>query len=305
MLVLSGCLAQPRVISQSPVAVTITPFQPAMNTAAPTTFLATTATTFLIPANTPPPPALTPTTELTVQEPTNDSPSRDPTPAPPSNTTITVPILLYHHISDTLDSQYNVHPDRFAEQMKWLYDRGYSTVTVADVARAINEGAELPPRPVVLTFDDGYLDVYKNAYPILQQYGFVATFYIIAETVDTAGNLNTKKLQKLLAGGWEIGSHSMTHADLTAESDWENEILNAKMVLEDKLATNIFTFAYPFGKANLELRAYTLNAGYTAAVGLGSIMEHNAGTLFFLHRKEIKSWYGLDFFDEFMPWKDY
>jgi len=241
---------------------------------------------------------------MILEEPTIDSPPTDPTSTTPSVITVTVPILLYHHISDTLDSQYNVRPERFAEQMKWLYDRGYSTVTIADVARAVNEGFELPPRPVVLTFDDGYLDVYQNAYPILQQYGYVATFYIIANTVDTAGNLNTKKLQKLLASGWEIGSHSMTHADLTGESNWEYEIIGAKSYLEDKLDTDIFTFAYPFGKANLELRAYTLNAGYSAAVGLGSIMEHNTRTLFFLHRKEIKSWYGLDFFDEFMPWKE-
>lgn len=188
--------------------------------------------------------------------------------------------------------------------MKWLNDRGYSTVTIAEVARAINEGVKLPPQPVVLTFDDGYLDVYQNAYPILQQYGYVATFFIIANTVDTAGNLNTRKLQKLIASGWEIGSHSMTHTDLTSESNWEYEIINSKKVLEEKLATNIYTFAYPYGKANLSLRDFTRDAGYTAAVGLGSIMEHNPGTLFFLHRKEIKSWYGLDFFDEFMPWKD-
>jgi peptidoglycan/xylan/chitin deacetylase (PgdA/CDA1 family) len=141
--------------------------------------------------------------------------------------------------------------------------------------------------------------VYQNAYPILQQYGFVATFYIIANTVDAAGSLNTRKLQKLLASGWEIGSHSMTHADLTTDSDWENEIINARLVLEEKLDTEIRTFAYPYGKANDALKTYTLNAGYSAAVGLGSIMEHNHNTLFFLHRKEIKSWYELDFFEEF------
>lgn len=237
-------------------------------------------------------------------EPVDPGPAIDPTETFDEAESITVPILLYHHVSDTIDSQYNVRPARFAEQMKWLYDRGYTTVTIADVASAISYGTELPARPVVLTFDDGYLDVYQNAYPILQQYGFVATFYIIANTVDAAGSLNTRKLQKLLASGWEIGSHSMTHADLTTDSDWENEIINARLVLEEKLDTEIRTFAYPYGKANDALKTYTLNAGYSAAVGLGSIMEHNHNTLFFLHRKEIKSWYELDFFEEFMPWTD-
>lgn len=217
---------------------------------------------------------------------------------------VTVPILLYHHISDTIDTQYNVHPDRFAEQMKWLHDHDYSTITIADVAHIILEGGKLPERPVVLTFDDGYLDVFQNAYPIMEQYGFVGTFFIIGNTVDTNQNLSTKKLTKLINSGWEIGSHSMSHIDLNQGNHWEYEIIGSKSLLEGKLGVTIQTFAYPYGLADSSVIRYTIDAGYTSAVGLGSNVTHDIHTLFFLNRKEVKSWYGLDFFEDFMPWTD-
>lgn len=307
ILITGGCATNIHMVTQLP-GNTSTPFQPVTAT------LTATATSTISPTATPIPPTSTatstpvPDTPTPSAEPQTDEPINvDPTSISTQSIKtgmITVPILLYHHISETVDTQYNVRPDRFAEQVRWLYDHGYSTVTIADVVRAIREGGELPPRPVVLTFDDGYLDVFQNAFPILSEYGYVASFYIIANTVDAPGSLSTKKLKKLLANGWEIGSHSMTHADLTYSSDWENEIDNSKLVLEEKLGTEIVTFCYPYGKANDAIRLYTSDSGYLAAVGLGSIMDHDANDLFFLHRKEIKSWYGLDFFEGFMPWVD-
>lgn len=301
-LVISGCSMRPQELIFPPPVTTTTPVQPVSNTA--TSLPAPTATT-LPPIEVPTNPAIpTITAEFPTEEPGETAPATETITATQASVKVTVPILLYHHVSESIDTQYNVHPDQFAAQMQWLYDHGYTTVTIADVANAIKKGGELPARPVVLTFDDGYLDVYQNAYPILEQYDFIATFYIIANTVDTTGNLNTRKLQKLIASGWEIGSHSMTHANLTADSDWNYEIIDSRALLEDKLDTEIFTFAYPYGRVNDELKAYTRNAGYSAAVGLGSIMEHSDNTLYFLHRKEIKSWYDLDFFDEFMLWID-
>jgi peptidoglycan/xylan/chitin deacetylase (PgdA/CDA1 family) len=187
--------------------------------------------------------------------------------------------------------------------MKWLSDRGYSTVTISEVTRAIMNGQTLPDRPVVITFDDGYLDVYQNAYPILEKYGFYATFFIIGNTVDTRGNLSTDQLLELVNDGWEIGCHSMNHSYLTSGNNLEQEIVGSKELLEEKIGEAVLTFAYPYGLTNWTVTNYTINAGYTSAVGLGSNMTHSTSSLFFLHRKEIKSWYTLDFFEQFLPWK--
>jgi len=297
--VLTGCQPQVPVFVTQFAWSTNTPFQPVIPT----------ATLTPQPTHTP---AETPTpfpTETPMPEPTQTNPPEPSvvTELPTEEVAageVTVPILLYHHISDTIDTQYNVHPDRFAEQMKWLHEQGYSTITIADVARLIREGGELPGRPVVLTFDDGYLDVFKNAFPIMQQYGFVGTFFIIGETIDVTQNLSTKNLKKLIKNGWEIGSHSMTHIDLKQGNSWEFEIIGSKNLLEEKLGVPIVTFAYPYGLADAAVIRYTIDAGYTSAVGLGSNVTHNANTLYFLNRKEVKSWYGLDFFEDFMPWTD-
>lgn len=299
LVLLAGCLPQtPAFVTQSPLS-SATPFQPLIPTATytPLPTRTPTATPTPFPTDTPMPEP----TETTMPEPT------DPSIYPTIETSaggVTVPILLYHHISDSIDTQYNVHPEQFAEQMKWLYDHGYSTITIADVARLILQGGEIPERPVVLTFDDGYLDVFQNAYPIMQQYGYVGTFFIIGNTVDTYQNLSTKKLKKMINNGWEIGSHSMSHIDLNQGNNWEYEIVGSKNLLEEKLGVTIQTFAYPYGLADSAVIRYTMNAGYTSAVGLGSNVFHDEYSLFFLDRKEVKSWYGLDFFDDFMPWTD-
>lgn len=305
MVFASGCAAQPYPHATQSFEPTLTPFQPAP----------TTAPAVKLPPSTPSTDQVTPTEEIAMMI-TSTQPPEKHTDEPASTTPakqstevhepgmITVPILLYHHVSDTIDTQYNVHPDRFAEQMKWLFDRGYSTISVADLARVIRDGGALPARPVILTFDDGYRDVYENAYPILQRYGFFATFYIIGETVNTRGNLSTNELLELIAGGWEIGSHSMSHTNLKEDNNWDYEIYNSKVFLEEKLGIEILTFAYPYGAANTAIMDYTYDSGYSAAVGLGSIMDHDNYDLYFLHRKEVKSWYELDFFEEFMPWKD-
>lgn len=277
----------------------LTPTRTPTPTDTPTTTPTPTSTATSTPTETPTPTDL-PTSKPLPTEPPEEE---EPTATIGDYGSVTVPILLYHHISDTVSTEYSVHTDQFKEQMKWLSDRGYTSVNISDVSRAIVAGEDLPDRPVVITFDDGYLDVYQNAYPILENYGFFATFFIIGDTVDTRGNLSAEQLQELVNHGWEIGCHSMHHSYLTSGYNLEEEIVGSKVLLESKIGDPVQTFAYPYGLTNATVTNYTINAGYTSAVGLGSIMTHSTSTLFFLHRKEIKSWYTLDFFDQFMPWK--
>ncbi|HPS42685.1 MAG TPA: polysaccharide deacetylase family protein [Anaerolineaceae bacterium] len=216
-----------------------------------------------------------------------------------------VPILLYHHVSSEIsNSQYSIDPASFKEQMKWLKKHGYATITVSELARLIRNGGAMPKRPVIITFDDGYVDVYKNAFPVLRKLGFVATFYIIANTVDTPGNLSSEELKRLADAGWEIGSHSMTHSDLNQSYNLEYEIVESKQLLEFSLGFPITSFCYPYGLAAPSVINYTINAGYQAAVGLGSNFEHSLDTLYYLNRYEIQNWFGLDEFIKYLPWDD-
>ena len=291
---LTACLPGQRK-SASPMATSPTPFQPE-------------------PTSTPLP--ATPTKPDTATVPPTPRPTRTPfstrTSVPPTEVVSTkvakagdklVPILLYHHVSSEIsNSQYSIDPATFKEQMKWLKKHGYDTITVTELARLIRKGGAMPKRPVIITFDDGYVDVYKNAFPVLRKLGFVATFYIIANTVDTYGNLSSEDLIRLADAGWEIGSHSMTHSDLNQSYNLEYEIVESKQLLESSLGLPITSFCYPYGLAAPSVINYTINAGYQAAVGLGSNFYHSLDTLYYLNRYEIQNWFSLDEFTKYLPW---
>jgi len=110
----------------------------------------------------------------------------------------------------------------------------------------------LPLNPVVLTFDDGYLDNYTHAYPILERYGFSGTFFIITGLVDkrTEGYMSWDQIEELHSRGMEIGSHSYTHPDLRGRSDdyiiWQ--VLGSKEAIEARIGEPVRFFCYPSGR---------------------------------------------------------
>lgn len=270
---------------------------------------------FLQPSETPLPPTVTATLAPTATE--TPTPTITPTFAPtatptPSMVTIpagsvTAPILLYHHVStssETQDSRYNIPPEKFEEQIKWLYDNHYQTINISDLANLIYNGGEIPQRPVVITFDDGNIDNYLNAFPILKKYGFVATFYVVQTYVNGKDMISTDQLKDLIQNGWEIGSHSKTHQHLPAISEdlLPEEIRMSKLNLEDLLGTPINSFAFPFGEINDNIIRLTSSYGYKSAVGLGETVTHSMNSIFYLSRIEIQNDYSMEQFISKLPW---
>lgn len=250
----------------------------------------------------------TSTPTLTATATSTSTPTITPTPTPAFITVekgkITVPILLYHHITTALDgSRYNVNPAIFDEQMKWLYDNHYTTISVSQVASLIINGGQMPLRPVVITFDDGNIDVYQNAYPILDKYGFTATFYIVDRYLNGKDMISTAQVKELIQKGWEIGSHSKYHTDLmSVGADLETEIRQSKLDLQERLGITINSFAYPFGLANEQVIDKTIRSGYTSAVGLGEATTHGYYDIFYLNRIEIQADYTMEKFINLLPW---
>jgi len=219
---------------------------------------------------------------------------------------VTVPILLYHHVStDKADSRYNIDPGKFEQQMQWLYDNGYQTITISELVNLIYNGGEIPLRPVVITFDDGNLNNFVNAYPIMKKFGFVGTFYVVQRYVDSDDTMvSTDQLMQLIQNGWEIGSHSKTHAHLTFDGvDLVEEIRMSKLNLEKKLGVTIHSFAYPFGEINEDVIRLTSSYGYSSGVGLGESQTHSRFSVYYLSRIEIRNEYSMEQFEAYFPWK--
>jgi peptidoglycan/xylan/chitin deacetylase (PgdA/CDA1 family) len=220
---------------------------------------------------------------------------------------VIVPILLYHHIGFSLqgDTTYYVSPDTFDKQMNLLYQWGYKTISVELLVRAIKEGAELPPKPIVLTFDDGSETIYENALPVLQRYRFTGVSYIVYNYIGIRNYMTVDQIRAVYAAGWEIGSHSLSHADLTAHPELQmDEIVQSRRQLEALLGLPILTFAYPFGTYNSDSLHYVHQAGYIAAMGLGNESQQGNKNLFYLYRQAISGSEDLKIFALHLPWRE-
>ncbi|MDQ3003910.1 MAG: polysaccharide deacetylase family protein [Chloroflexota bacterium] len=231
------------------------------------------------------------------------------TPIPPwimqGPNEVIVPILLYHHIGiPQSKSLYYISPSEFERQMFLLREWGYQTISVDLLIRAIKEGAELPPKPIILTFDDGGETVFTNALPILQKYGFTGSAYIVHNYVGISAYMNAEQIRALYAAGWEIGSHSISHVDLTVRTDRQrDEIVDSRAKLQSLLGLPILTFAYPFGAYDRDALHYVHFAGYSAAMGLGNDSLQGNKNLFYLYRMAVNGDQNLESFALLLPWR--
>jgi len=204
---------------------------------------------------------------------------------------IFVPILLYHHILEhEVENIYSVNVSSFREQMSYLKENGYSTINTQQLAKAITEGANLPQKPVLITFDDGNENIYLNAYPVMKEFDLTGTVYPIANRLTAGGFLSVDQLNELIIGGWEVGSHGYTHVDLVEYPDaLRNEIGESKKKLEEKLETGILTFAYSFGKASAVTKDWVKRVGYFSGMGLGIQNFHSEKDIWYLSRRQVNS----------------
>lgn len=206
-----------------------------------------------------------------------------PTPAPPAPTPAPryalgetapyIPILMYHYIrevdrdADPLGFRLSVRPDRFAEHLAWLRERGYVGLRMRDLAACLRFN-DCPSRAVALTFDDGYADNATAALPLLRRYGFVATFFIVTGFVGREGYMDWGDLALLRDSGMELGAHTVSHADLAAlDLDQARyEILASRQALEERLGIEVVSFSYPAGSHTPAVRRLIREAGFSSAV---------------------------------------
>jgi len=190
---------------------------------------------------------------------------------------IRVPVLMYHYVStppadaDQYRRDLSVAPQQFWEQVYWLRDNGYTSVTLDELYRALTEGAPLPPKPVVLTFDDGYADAYRIAFPILRNAGMVGTFFVVTEWLDRQhpAYLTWDQARAMAAAGMSIQSHSRSHPDLTNNCDRDclvYQILGSAQTIEAEIGARPRFFCFPSGRYNAAVLDVVAQAGMVGAV---------------------------------------
>ncbi len=208
-----------------------------------------------------------------------------------------IPILMYHYIGanpnpgkDLARDNLSVTPDEFEKQLDFLAKQGFSSVSLDTLYAGLMGTISLPPRPVVLTFDDGYIDFYINAFPILKRFNVHATSFLPTQLVGTGYYMNWNQVTELQSSGLiSFQAHTLHHPDLTtlAPDLAKAEILQSKKELETHLGVPVNWFAYPYGTSNELIWDYVRQAGFIGGVGTWPGNNINEGNIYDLPRIKV------------------
>ena len=200
----------------------------------------------------------------------------------------TVPILCYHRIGGGINRMI-VSTQAFEAQLDYLARNGYRVVRLSDIADFVAGRRQLPKKAVVITFDDGHVSAYHQAFPILKKYGFPATFFLYTDFLTAKEALAWSHIREMAGSGLaDFQSHSKTHANLVVrlpdETDeqyrrrLDNEIRVPRELIERNIATKVTEYAYPYGDANELVLERMARSGYRLGLTVNP-----GGNAFFAH----------------------
>ena len=181
-----------------------------------------------------------------------------------------IPVLMYHKVGDDKDNDAVIREDLFREQMKFLKDNGYNPLTMEQLYEYVVNGAAVPEKPVVLTFDDGYADTYSIVYPIMKEYGFPATVFINPGDIGT--RLTWDQVREMHKNGITISNHGFQHIEMgqLSEAKQIENITKAQEALAKEVGIKDNPwFCYPYGDKN----EFTDSASKKAGIKMGMAMK--------------------------------
>ena len=216
-----------------------------------------------------------------------------------------VRVLMYHRIvdDDVLDGDpWTISTGQFRRQIERFDRNGFTAITPEDYRLFEAGELNLPKKPIVLTFDDGYIEVYSKVFPVLKEYGMKAVVFVLADQSKRSNVwdeenshpgcqlMDSTQILELHGAGFEIGSHTLTHPDLTRVSQdkaWD-EISRSRMLLEILLNAPVRSFSYPFGYVNEAAKQMVKEAGYANAFGAWTGPVHYDGDPFEIRRIVVR-----------------
>jgi peptidoglycan/xylan/chitin deacetylase (PgdA/CDA1 family) len=229
-------------------------------------------------------------------------------PLPADAASVHVPVLMYHYVDDEpppageyADSLTVRTPD-FVDEMDYLVENGYQTVTLADAYLAMAGLKVLPEKAVALTFDDGGLDNYTVAFPILAERGFTGTFFVITKTVGAQGQMDWDQLREMADAGMAIQSHSYSHPGLPGVSDerLRSELVDSRETIAQQIGQPVYVFCYPSGEYDERVIEATRDAGYVMAVATDDGESLGPQSVFEITRTRIQPYVALASFAKYV-----
>lgn len=195
--------------------------------------------------------------------------------ASPSPVTYHIPFLMYHYVeyvrdrNDKTRIMLNTPPHTLEEQITTLKNDGYTFLVAREVGDILDGKRQMPDKPIVLTFDDGYGDFYTDVFPILKRQGVRATIYVISGFLGKPNYMTREQVKEMLVSGYiELGDHTVHHWALRGRKLEEvtHEIADSKITLEKEFGVPIVSFCYPYGSFDVQAISVAASVGYKTAV---------------------------------------
>ncbi|MDQ6816268.1 MAG: polysaccharide deacetylase family protein [Actinomycetota bacterium] len=211
-----------------------------------------------------------------------------PTLVPPAGApvhSVQVPVLTYHRVAPLAavgQFDLKVDPANFSAELQALSAAGYHTISQAQLFDALYKGAPLPPHPIIISIDDGYVDDVRTILPALQRWHMVASFFVITGRMNEPGFLDAAQIRQLDRAGMDVGDHTAHHVDLRmlTPAQLAAETAGSRRVLGQVLGHPVYFFAYPFGAYDNAVLQAIRGAGFTMAYTTqGGIIESTADPL--------------------------
>jgi peptidoglycan/xylan/chitin deacetylase (PgdA/CDA1 family) len=230
----------------------------------------------------------------------------DPGPTVPKTAAFAVPVLMYHRIAELTEKEkrspllrdLTVSPKDFEAQIRYLLSQGFVFLLARDVEEAVGHREPLPEKAVAVTMDDGYLDNFEQAFPILRRYNVPATIFVVTGAMGRPNHLTWGQIGLMHKQSVGFGSHTVTHPDLTTLSlpRLDYELVQSKADIEEHLAEPITAIAYPAGCYNRVVADRARAAGYLAGWKKGGGTVRPGEDMLMLPRVRVSGRTNLDAF---------
>lgn len=212
---------------------------------------------------------------------------------------------MYHYISvspagaDAYRLDLSVTPERFETHLKSLKDRGYQVVTLDDLLYALAQGRDLPEKPVILTFDDGYEDNYTQAFPLLRKYDMIGHFFVMTDVVNeqTPGYMTWSEIEEMAAAGQRFGSHARYHLPSQKGQSTDYLVwhaLGAMEAIQEHLGYHPRWIAYPSGAYDDRTVEVYRSAHYWGGLTVNQGATHTLNGIFDLERIRVRGSHSAD-----------
>jgi len=210
-------------------------------------------------------------------------------------------VLAYHKVTDFEFGGTWLSPSRFISQIDYLLDNGFIFLSEKEYLDVVEGRREGSSRELLLTFDDGYSSLMESALPYLARSGVPATIFLVTSFAGSVSSwelplpgrrvkhLDWGEAKELVSMGFSLGSHSMTHRDLTALSDGElwQEVADSKNEIEDRVGVEVLSFSYPFGRSNGRVIDFVRSAGYRMAFSMYPAQKNSVFDRFNIRRNGV------------------